>query len=60
MKQSPKPNGFNFGDPPPKVGDPFIPFKRFHVLPMPDPLLESHEIPPAAKLVYGRLCRFAR
>jgi hypothetical protein len=43
----------------PSVGKPFIPYKRFHVLPMPDSLLQSTEVPPAAKLIFGRLCRYA-
>jgi hypothetical protein len=42
----------------PKVGESFIPWKRFHVLPMPDSLLSS-ELPAGAKLIYGRLCRHA-
>jgi hypothetical protein len=41
----------------PKVGEPFIPYRRFYVLPIPDLLLQSHELPAGAKLVYGRLCR---
>jgi hypothetical protein len=47
-----------YGSTRPKVGEPFIPFKQFHVLPMPDSLLQS-ELPAGAKLIYARLCRFA-
>jgi hypothetical protein len=44
--------------PRPRVGEPFSPMRRFHVLPMPESLLRS-QLPAGAKLVYGRLCRYA-
>lgn len=43
----------------PRIGEAFSPYKRFHVLPFPDSLLQSTEFPAGAKLVYGRLCRYA-
>ncbi len=43
----------------PNVGEPFIPYKQFHVLPIPDSMLRDSELPSGAKIVYGRLCRFA-
>jgi hypothetical protein len=71
MKQTSDPNHRNYvgsGDssaefenspPRPKVGEPFSPYYQFHVLPMPDSLLQSRDLPAGAKLVYGRLCRYA-
>ena len=42
----------------PKIGEPFSPYERFHILPMPDSVLRSEELSPGAKLLYGRLCRY--
>ena len=43
----------------PQVGAPFIPFKKFLILAIPEAMARIRELPPGAKLVYGRLCRYA-
>jgi len=45
--------------PRPKIGEPFNPFKRFQVLVVPEPLARYRGLPPGAKLIYGRLLRYA-
>jgi hypothetical protein len=43
----------------PTIGEPFNPWRRFNYLPVPEAIARSKELPPGAKLVYGRLLRFA-
>jgi len=43
----------------PKVGEPFNPYRRFNVLLIPEAMARSKDLLPTAKLVYGRLFRYA-
>ena len=43
----------------PMIGEPFNPYKRFNNVLIPEAMARSREIAPAAKLVYGRLRRYA-
>jgi|HubBroStandDraft_6_1064221.scaffolds.fasta_scaffold11923_9 hypothetical protein len=42
-----------------KVGEPFNPWKRFNFLPIPEAMARRKKLPAGAKLVFGRLCRYA-
>lgn len=41
-----------------KIGEPFCPYKKFYVLPVDDSMLQDSTLPAAAKIIYGRLCRY--
>jgi hypothetical protein len=43
----------------PKIGEAFNPFRQFRGLYVPEALAPRREIPPGAKLIYGRLMRYA-
>jgi hypothetical protein len=43
----------------PKIGEAFNPYKRFHGLWVPEALARRKEVTPGAKLIYGRLMRYA-
>lgn len=43
----------------PKIGEPFKPWRRFNFLPVPEAMARMKDMPAGAKLVYGRLCRYA-
>lgn len=43
----------------PKIGEPFNPWRRFHGSWIPEPMSRYPGLPPGAKLVYGRLLRYA-
>lgn len=43
----------------PKIGEPFNPWKRFRFLPVPEAMARYKGLPPGAKLVFGRLLRYA-
>lgn len=43
----------------PRVGERFRPYKRFRNLLIPEAMARNRGLPPGAKLVYGRLCRYA-
>src|SRR5437660_664031 len=43
----------------PSVGQPFNPYKRFHGALVPEAICRYKGLSPGAKLVYGRLCRYA-
>jgi hypothetical protein len=43
----------------PKIGEKFNPFNRFHGIWIPEPMALYPQLPPGAKLVYGRLMRYA-
>jgi hypothetical protein len=42
-----------------KIGERFNPFKRFPGIHVPEPVCTYRGLSPGAKLVYGRLCRYA-
>ena len=43
----------------PKIGEPFNPYKRFNNVLIPEAMARSRELVPGAKMVYGRLRRYA-
>lgn len=43
----------------PKIGAQFNPWKRLHFVPIPEAMARSKDLPAGAKLVFGRLCRYA-
>src|SRR5437868_3682225 len=43
----------------PKIGEPFNPYRRFNNVLIPEAIARSRALTPGAKLVYGRLRRYA-
>ena len=43
----------------PRVGEPFNPYQRFNNVLVPEAMARNRELSPAAKLIYGRLRRYA-
>src|SRR4051794_39338921 len=43
----------------PVIGEPFNPFGRFNISPIPEAISRYRSLSPGAKLIYGRLCRYA-
>src|SRR5689334_9247902 len=41
------------------IGQPFNPYKRFPGALIPEPICRYRGVSPGAKLIYGRLCRYA-
>jgi hypothetical protein len=45
--------------PKPQEGQVFNPYKKFNGILIPEAIARNPDLPPGAKLVYGRLCRYA-